>query len=375
MKDRSKTRGVFERPPGSGIWWISYFDAERRWHREKVGRRSVAIDAYHVRKREVREGIFIPPAIRRTATPFRQLADERMALKKATLLPLSYKADEQRLKPLLDLLGSMPARSITPDKIDAALEKIASREIRRPVGTCTIGGATVNRYRTLLSSIFRVAVRNGRIPANPLGQVARRRESHGRVRFLSPDEERKLRKSIRAEWRDREPELDLALNTGMRRSEQFNLRWEHVDIERKSLTVHGKGAKRRFLPINAIAKKALLKLHRLSNGSLFVCPDKSAEQQQDFRTWFETSVEKSKIAHFCWHDLRHTFASRLVINGVDLRTVQELLGHASIVTTMRYAHLSQAHQQSAVEKLVTHTRTNTGRNKPEQRVLQMPVSK
>lgn len=364
-------RGVFERPPASGIWWISYFDADRKWHREKVGRRSAAIDAYHQRKREIREGIFVSPAARRTTLSFQQIADERMALKKPTLLPLSYKADEQRLKPLIEVLGSTSARSLTPEKIDIALKKIASRQVKRPIGPCAIAGATVNRYRTLLSSIFRVAVRNGRLISNPLAQVSRRRESHGRTRFLHAEEESKLRKAIRADWPDREAEFDLALNTGMRRSEQFNLRWEHVDIERKELTVYGKGDKRRFLPVNANAKKGLLKLHRLSNGSPFVCPDKKIELEGDYRIWFESSVEKAKIAHFCWHDLRHTFASRLVINGVDLRTVQELLGHASIVTTMRYAHLSQAHQQLAVEKLVTHTRTNTRRNRGQRKVLQM----
>lgn len=374
MHEKQKMRGVFERPPGSGVWWISYFDADRRWHREKVGRRSAAIDAYHHRKREIREGIFIAPENRRGSLTFREIADERMELKRATLRPLSYRADKQRLKPLLDALGSLPVRSITPRVIDAALEKIAAREIHRLIGPCAIAGATVNRYRTLLSSIFRTAVRNERLASNPLGQVSRRRESHGRVRFLSVQEERKLRTAIRADWRDREAEFDLALNTGMRRSEQFDLKWEHVDIERKILTVHGKGDRRRFLPINETAKKAILKLHKLSNGSVFVCPDKRKDGQYDSRTWFDACVQKSKVVHCTWHDLRHTFASRLVMKGVDLRTVQELLGHASIVTTMRYAHLSQPHQHSAVEKLVTHTRTNTREKRPEQRVLQMTSS-
>lgn len=354
MTDKQKMRGVFERPNGSGIWWINYYDRDGVRHREKIGRESVAEEAYLQRRVELKEGIFIAPRSGAGVT-FKEIAEERMALKRTNLSPLSIRADEQRLAPLLDLLGSSPARSITPQKIDAVLTAIAGRQIQRRRALCktAIAGSTVNRYRTLLSSIFSVAVRNGRILANPLGRVSPRRESHGRVRFLSVPEERKLRKVIRADWGDREAEFDLALNTGMRRSEQFDLKWEHADLERLLLTVHGKGDRRRFLPINAAAKRALLKLHKLSNGSTFVCPDKKREEQYDSRTWFDTSVEKSGIAHCTWHDLRHTFASRLVMSGVDLRTVQELLGHASIVTTMRYAHLSEAHRHSAVEKLAS----------------------
>ena len=71
------------------------------------------------------------------------------------------------------------------------------------------------------------------------------------------------------------------------------------------------------------------------------------------RHWFEDAVTEAGIRHFTWHDLRHTFASRLVMVGVDIRTVQELLGHKAIAMTCRYAHLAPAHQLAAVEKLVT----------------------
>ena len=70
-----------------------------------------------------------------------------------------------------------------------------------------------------------------------------------------------------------------------------------------------------------------------------------------WRRWFERCVRLAKIRNFRWHDLRHTFASRLVMSGVDIRSVQELLGHRSILMTMRYAHLSPGHQQANVERL------------------------
>ena len=76
--------------------------------------------------------------------------------------------------------------------------------------------------------------------------------------------------------------------------------------------------------------------------------------QRDWRRWFEVCVKEANIENFTWHDPRHTFASRLVMAGVDIRSVQELLGHKSILMTMRYAHLSPAHQQANVEKLDGH---------------------
>jgi site-specific recombinase XerD len=74
------------------------------------------------------------------------------------------------------------------------------------------------------------------------------------------------------------------------------------------------------------------------------------------RHWFEDAVHQAGIRDFTWHDLRHTFASRLIMSGVDLRTVKELMGHKSIDMTCRYAHLAPAHEQAAVERLVASPR-------------------
>lgn len=69
------------------------------------------------------------------------------------------------------------------------------------------------------------------------------------------------------------------------------------------------------------------------------------------RHWFEKAVREAGVANFTWHDLRHTFASRLVMMGVDLRTVQELMGHKTMAMTCRYSHLSPEHTQAAVDRL------------------------
>jgi integrase len=99
----------------------------------------------------------------------------------------------------------------------------------------------------------------------------------------------------------------------------------------------------------------------------YVIPGPAAPRGRDWRRWFEDAVEAAEIPDFHYHDLRHTFGSRLVMKGVDLRTVMELMGHSDITMTMRYAHLAQSHVRDAVERLAekpttvasTDTKTDT----------------
>ncbi|MGH9685256.1 MAG: tyrosine-type recombinase/integrase [Candidatus Acidiferrales bacterium] len=356
MKEPRKMRGLYESPRGSRIWHISYCDAEGRRHREKVGPRSAAIAAYQLRKTEIRLGKFFPPK-RATRIPFSLLVEKALADKRARLAARSYYADQVRTQKLLAEWQSSPIESITPPKIEAWLQAMRERGI---------SGATANRYRSLLSSIFSYAIRAGMASANPVAKVPRYKESAGRVRFLAEDEERALRKIIRKECPEREAELDLSLNTGIRRGEQFTLTWDRVDRERKLLNVHGKTGPR-FVEMNSAALRAIEKLYRRSNGSQFVCPEAQWDGQRDWRRWFEEAIGKAEIDDFTWHDLRHTFASRLVMAGVDIRTVQELLGHKSILQTMRYAHLAPSHRLAAVEKIAPVVKSGTGSGSRQKR--------
>lgn len=89
----------------------------------------------------------------------------------------------------------------------------------------------------------------------------------------------------------------------------------------------------------------------MSDGVDYVCPGFQGLRSRDWRRWFEEVVGKAKITNLHWHDLRHTFASRLIMAGVPLRAVQVLLGHKRIETTRWYAHLGEAHLREAVERL------------------------
>jgi integrase len=129
----------------------------------------------------------------------------------------------------------------------------------------------------------------------------------------------------------------LALNTGMRRGEQYRLRWQDVDLKNGILTVaRSKHGEARRIQINSVAHTALLQLRKQTKGVGYVSPGFQGPRSRDWRRWFDEVVESAEIPNFRWHDLRHTFASRLVMAGVPLRAVQTLLGHKRIETTLRF---------------------------------------
>jgi integrase len=173
------------------------------------------------------------------------------------------------------------------------------------------------------------------------------------VRYLSDAEETSLRKIIAKSYSDHLAEFELALMTGMRQGEEFSLTWEDIDLKagliRLNQTKNGQG---RFVQLNSRALAALQMLHEesLKTGRVFFVIKPR---------WFTEAIRAAGIKEFTWHCLRHTFASRLVMAGVDLRTVQELLGHKSIMMTMRYSHLSPEHCVKALEKLCAPSATAT----------------
>ena len=133
----------------------------------------------------------------------------------------------------------------------------------------------------------------------------------------------------------------------MRLSELLRLKWEDVDTRLGVLTLREtKAGKIQRVPRNVAAKEALRKLRTQTTGN-HVCPDHGDRRR---RWWDEVRLD-AKVTDFHWHDLRHTFASRLVMNGVDILTVNKLLRHATLGVTMRYAHLAPSHFHEAVAKL------------------------
>ncbi|MGH9472045.1 MAG: tyrosine-type recombinase/integrase [Terriglobales bacterium] len=361
-------KGVYERVKGSGIWWIHYHDASGRRRREKAGTKGMAFNLYRKRKVEALQGKKLPETIRRKAILVRDLLDDAAAHVRqhySTQRIAAQKGEpavDSRHPLLAAALGSKPADSITPQEIERVLTRLAEEQEWAP--------ATSNRYKAFLSLAYRLGVANGKVGINPARLVRSRREDNARLRWLSPDEETLLRQTIRDHWKVHEPEFDLALNTGMRAGEQYKLTWDNVDLKRRQLALYRtKNKHPRYVPLNRLAMDALTALQARSGGSgpvILRAERRKDAASQKPRHWFEDAVRRAGLPDFTWHCLRHTFASRLVMAGVDIRTVQELMGHRTLAMTCRYAHLAPQHQLQAVERLAdpaavaTATKTATG---------------
>jgi len=349
-------RGVFERPKDSGVWWIRYVDQFGELRRERVGPKSLAKATYQKRKNQIREGKFFPEMIQekhKYCISFKKMAEDFLD-KHSKLKKKSWGSDEQRLERCKDHFGNMPLSSIKKKQIEGFLETLITVD--------ELSQATVNRYTALLKTLFNKALEWEECKENPVKGIKLFREQH-RIRFLSDAEEVKLKEKFPVEfW----PWVEIAMFTGMRRGEQFTLLWENVNFNTRLITIPmSKSGKKRFIPMNDRVMEILRDMpSRLKSSHVFVCSNGTTpmDGRNFYQRVFLPAIIAAEVKDFRWHDLRHTFASRLVMAGVNLKTVQELMGRESIEMTLKYAHLSPEHQVDAVQKLIqkaTDTTTDT----------------
>jgi len=363
-----RTRGLFEKVPGSGVWWIRYVDAEGKLRREKVGSKSAAVNLRNKRKAEAWEGRKLPKRLNARLVRFSELADDY--LEYARTNNLGRDVDKYRIAKLKSAFGDRPA-------------EIAIADLREWFADQDWAPGTYNRCRTVLALIFKLGMENRKIESNPARLLKRQKEPDGKVRFLNQhqrDEEARLRRVILAQWSKHMPEFTIALNCGMRRSEQYQrINWQCVDFLRRDLFVpESKNGASRHIPLNDEASAAFKELFQRTRGEgPIFASERGGKRLRGARHWFDDAMRDAKVENFRWHDLRHTFASRLVMAGVDLRTVAELMGHKRIQMTMRYAHLAPAHKLAAVEKLAEFNRQErAGKPQPADRpdILASPAT-
>jgi integrase len=246
---------------------------------------------------------------------------------------------------------------------------------------------TVNRDVGALRPLFSRAVEWKILAEHPLKSVkALKSTADPIIRYLSDAEELRLRAALdHREVRGRDartranawraarrynllPELDgtlfidyltpavlLSINTGLRQGELIQMQWGDVDLDRRLLTIRGeyaKSGKTRHVPLNDEALSVLTQWKRQQGDSSLVFPSRDDKPIAEVKTAWRKLLADAEINQFRWHDMRHHFASRLVMAGVDLNTVRELLGHADLKMTLRYAHLAPEHKVAAVQKLV-----------------------
>jgi integrase len=241
-------------------------------------------------------------------------------------------------------LGHYTLSEITPALIVEYRDKLA-RTRKNP---------TVRRYLAVLSHAFTVAVEWQWINENPVSKVRKPKEPRGRVRFLTEDERERLFAACKVS-RSRYLYLIvvLAISTGARRGELLSLRWPDVDLKRNMLTLHEtKNGERRAVPCTGHALD-LLKQHaegRRQDTSL-VFPDATGKKPLSMKDAFTNSVQRAGIVDFRFHDLRHTFASYLAMQGASLLDIASVLGHKTLQMVQRYAHLSEAHTAGVVARM------------------------
>ena len=218
--------------------------------------------------------------------------------------------------------------------------------------TTTRQPATVNRYFEWLRKVLNVAVRDKKIQANPVCRLKLARESRGKTRFLSPEEEATVTNALGPVYA---PWARLAILTGMRQAEQFSLKWAQVDLGRGLVTLpKTKAGDVQYVRLNDEARQILQDL-TIGNRSIWVFPSETQETHLDPRNFYGRvwipAVQRAGIEWVTWHDLRHTFASRLAMAGHNDGTIAALLRHSSTALVKRYAHLSPSHLNAAVESV------------------------
>jgi integrase len=215
--------------------------------------------------------------------------------------------------------------------------------------------STVNRYLSALSHAFTVTVKEwGWLDESPVAKVSKPKEPRGRVRFLSDDERERLLDACKASYNPYlYPAVVLALSTGTRKMESLGLYWRDVDFQRQTITLHDtKNGERRVLPLQG---HALELIQQCSRGrrmdSDFVFPSRNGKKPFDLRRAWTAALKQAKIPDFHWHDLRHSSASYLAMNGATLAEIAEILGHKTLSMVKRYAHLSEAHTAGVVARM------------------------
>lgn len=269
------------------------------------------------------------------------------------VLPAKPKSEDKQKSQLLwwkKELGDYFLIDITPALIAEKRDALAKEKTRF---NRKYSPATVNRYLAALSHALTIATNDwGWMEDSPMRKVSKPKEPRGRVRFLSDDERKALLTACRESGSDYlYPVVVLAIATGMRQGEILDLTWADVNLDKQYLILHEtKNGERRRVPLTGLAHaeiNKLSKVRQIDTNLLF--PHATLKDRPfDLRTPWEAALTKAEIKDFRFHDLRHSTASYLAMNGASLAEIAEVLGHKTLQMVKRYAHLSEAHTSKVV---------------------------
>jgi len=211
--------------------------------------------------------------------------------------------------------------------------------------------STINRELQILSRIFSLAIKYGVTATNSCAEVPLLPENNKRVRYLMDEEEHKLLSVLPGPRGHLLSLVIIAIGTRMRRGDLFNLKWERIDFQRGLIYVPNSKTGRDYsVPMNEDVRTILLEFRRniRGDGYVFINPD-TAKPYTDVKKAFGTACRLAGIHNLHWHDLRHTFGTRLAEAGFSEATIGDLMGHSDPQTTRRYTHATDRANRAAVE--------------------------
>jgi len=353
-KDKKELpKGIYKR---GGVFWIRYagIDGKIVFESAKQGDRSGtkvqdAEALLHERKADVGRGK--QPEIRKKIPniTFKELSVEYLQWAKRQR---SFRQKETLVKQLVTIFGAYPLRAFNSRLLEQyqteRMEK-GNKQVKYQVGNKP---GTINRHIATIKHMFTKAVEWELVEEDVLKKVRKLKlleENNRRLRYLSVEECGKLLSECPKHLR---PIVITALHTGMRRGEILGLKWDNVDLKHGFILLDKtKNGERREIPIDQTLRATLTSIERrLDLPYVFFNRDTDLPYG-DIKTGFNRACKKAGIRDFHFHDLRHTFASHLVMAGQDITTVKELLGHKTLTMTLRYSHLAPAHTVKAVELL------------------------
>jgi integrase len=326
-----KDRGITQRKDRTG-WWVKLYVNGRR-QSFKCDTKSQATALYGRLKAEQREGrYFTKPR----ALPFQEIAREYV---QAVDARRRRKGDDSaRMHRWITAFGEQDALTISPRQIERVLMHLQA-EGKQP--------ATLVRHLAVLKATFNRAKRLGIMKENPATLVKPPKVNNVLVRYLTAEQETTLLEQLPVQYR---PVVQVAINSGLRQGELLHLTWRDIDWNAGIVTVQEtKAGDKRRVPMNSTVLGVLTSLRERAAGQL--ADQVFPHGARYLRRAFERAVKAAELAPFRFHDLRHTFASRLAMQGANDRTLMALGGWKSPAMLSRYAHLSPAHLFHAVEGL------------------------
>jgi integrase len=361
-------KGIYKR---GNVYWIAYAGLDGKVLREssKSEKFRDAETLLIKQRQSIRDGKM--PEIKRIGnhtfndlvTDYLKWAERQRASKQKGLVVAQLK---ERFGPLpLRRFDTRLVETYQSERLQGGNKVLKSKEVvaNKP--------GTINRHVSILKHMFTKAVEWDMVEDETLKRIRRAKlleENNRRLRFLSTEECGTL---LNACDKHLKPIVIMAMNTGMRKGEILSLKWDNVDLNSGFILLDSgmtKNGERREIPINATLRTTLQELFKgtsdrprridVTNVFYRVVYDDPTEKAKstgkafvNVQKSFSAACRRAKLKDFRFHDLRHTFASQLVMAGIDITTVKELLGHKTLTMTLRYAHLAPSHKVKAVDIL------------------------